>query len=107
MSQPWFNPAIAAAVIGGILGAAGGILGALIGVYASKSQRKGLVLGLHVALLVVCAACTVAGLIAQFAMQPDEVWKALLWPGLVGVSILAFGLPPVRKLYRRTEPPSA
>lgn len=103
MSQPWFDPAIGAAAIGGALGATGGVLGALIGVYAPKGERKGLVLGLHLLILAACAVCTVAGLVAQFIRQPDEVSQALLRPGLVGVCILAFGLPWVRKLYRKAE----
>ena len=106
MSQPWFDPAIGAGAIGGVLGVTGGVLGALIGVYASKGKRKGLVLGLHLFLLVVCAICTVAGLVAQFVRQPDEVSQTLLRPGFVGLCILAFGLPWVRKLYRKAEPTS-
>ena len=107
MAQPWFDPAIGAAAIGGIIGSAGGVLGALIGVNASKGKRKGLVLGLYLFLLVVCAICTVAGLAAQFLRQPDEVSQALLRPGIVGVCMLGFGLPWLRKLYRKTEAPLA
>ena len=105
MPQPWFDPAIGCAVIGGVLGGAGGVLGGVIGACAFKGKHKGLVFGLYLFLLGVCAFCTAAGVVAIFVRQPEEVSKALLWPGGIGVGILCYGLRWLRSLYRKTETP--
>jgi hypothetical protein len=101
--EPWFDPNAYAWIPGTALGIAGGVAGTLTGVLAPRGKGKAWLLGLYVAVMIVCAGLLVAGVIALVTGQPYGVWYGLGLPGLLGVAIFGALIGVVRQRYRDAE----
>jgi hypothetical protein len=103
MTEPWFNPNAYAWIPGTLLGVAGGLEGTLVGMFAPRGKLKSLVLGVHFAIMAICAVLLVAGVVALLAGQPYGVWYGLGLPGLLGLVIVGSLTPLVRRRYAEAE----
>jgi len=103
MTEPWFDPNAFAWIPGTLLGVAGGLEGALVGMFAPRGKLKKLVMGVHFAILGVCAVLLAVGVVALATGQPYGVWYGLGFPGLLGLVIIGSLTPLVRKRYAEAE----
>ncbi|MCU0915888.1 MAG: hypothetical protein MUC88_15200 [Planctomycetes bacterium] len=103
MTEPWFNPHAYAWIPGTLLGVAGGLEGTLVGIWASKGKHRNLVMGMHFALLLVCGALLVTGVVALLMGQPYGIWYGLGFPGLLGLLIFGPLTWMIRRRYTEAE----
>ncbi len=103
MIVPWFDPNLYAWIPGTLLGVVGGTLGAVTGTLAPRGKARRLVLGLYVAVIVMCACLLGVGVVALLAGQPYGVWYGLGFPGLLGIVVVGALYPMARRHYREAE----
>jgi hypothetical protein len=103
MIEPWFIAQNWAWVPGTALGTFGGLWGAAIGSLAPRCRAKGFVLGSGIAMILICFASLVLGVVALVVKQPFSVWFTLLLPGALGVMIFGMLLPMAWYAYRVAE----
>ena len=103
MIDPWFDPNRWAWLPGTLFGVLGGCWGSLAGILAPMGRARRLVLGGGVAMFAVAVIFLASGAVALALRQPYGIWYGLMLPGLLGVFVLPFQFPMIRRRYREAE----
>ncbi len=88
---------------GTALGCLAGLTGALAGVFAPRGRMRGLVYALCALIMGGSAVMLVAAIVAKLGGQPYGIWYGLGLPGCIGIFVMGFNFPVVRRVYANAE----
>lgn len=91
------------AISGGLVGVLCGTYGTMAGILAPRGKARGLVLGMHIALLALGVTALMSGLVAVTLHQPRHVWYPLLLTGGICSIVLGVMLPVIVRRYRQAD----
>ncbi|MCC6428962.1 MAG: hypothetical protein IT435_19345 [Phycisphaerales bacterium] len=88
---------------GAAVGVIGGIHGSMAGMLAPRGKARSLVVGIHIALIVIGVAALITGATAWLIGQPWHVYYPFLLPGLILTMVMGSLYPVVVMRYRQGE----